>query len=134
MMICRVLDSPDPKVCFKYSEHIHSTRRKFFRALWSWQTAVRSWRYLEYSTWFWASFWQNRTIFSFRPILITSSEDFSVCAMNMCWVFKTYLGIRGIQRTSNHHLWKRRNDFMALKVKIDQFCQNEAPNHIEYSK
>ena len=28
--------------------------------------------------------------------------------------------------------WKRRKDFMALKVKIDRFCQNEAPNHVEY--
>ena len=54
--------------------------------------------------------------------------------MNMFWVFKTCLGVRAMQRTSNHHFWKRRKDFMALKVKIDQFCQNEAPNHVKYSK
>ena len=67
-MIWCALDLPDPKACFKYPQHIHITYRKFSRALWSWQTALRSWRYLEYSTWFGASFWQNWSIFTFSAI------------------------------------------------------------------
>ena len=52
--------------------------------------------------------------------------------MNVLWVFKTFPGIRGIQRTSNNDHWKRRKDFIALKAKKYWFCQNEAPNHVEY--
>jgi len=50
IVIKRAPHSPDIKACFKYLQFIHSMHRKFFRTLWSWHTALKSWLQLEHYT------------------------------------------------------------------------------------
>ena len=64
-MIQRALYFPDPRACFKYLQCIHITNRKFFRALWSWETALKSQNILFHPQ---LHFWENQQFFKFTAI------------------------------------------------------------------